>query len=336
MVLTTDDPKWNGPSAWDVLLLRLLKDPDGLLFWKKSSACAVSPCFGSWSGHTSGSQQKKSIEPCGFDKPGNRLCQEGTRRWMKMDKSRYLVGFSWTGQVPYGPIVDEAEQHMPDDPWHETSVTWLSQRPPDVPPENKSSENQLPFRHPDGTAPPLFPPLESFGPMRSFNEDGLKGDSRKRRTRELVRLYERRVWTSHKDYDASWSDCMLPAPFMVANRECFGGPAALRGYEMAYCKPIDDMYRESMYHGRLGRGTAEAQLNPLCMTDQAMWQVSREPPILEASLRVAMIGGQDQAQVERGAPSAQERTESIPETVAPNKNSKNKIPSAEKEVEYVY
>ena len=93
MEIYCDNEEWSGPAAWDILLLRLFKDPDGPLFWKKCGACAVVPCMGSWSAHTSSSASDRRIEPVGFDKVGNKLCQEGTRRWMVEDKKRHLVGF---------------------------------------------------------------------------------------------------------------------------------------------------------------------------------------------------------------------------------------------------
>ena len=192
-------------------------------------------------------------------------------------------------------MVDEVENHFKDEPWHERSATWLSQPPPELnPPPLKSSENQLPFRHPEGRQPGEFPPLSAFGPKDSFYTEEMRGDTRKRRARELLRLYERRVWTSDQDYDASWSDCLLPAPFMVANRDCFGGPAALRGYDQAYCKPLDDLYRESMFEGRTGRWTDRDQGNHVSLRDHRLWQFVPDPLTLEASLQMATVGQRGQ------------------------------------------
>lgn len=296
------DPKWQGTVAWDVLLLRLLKDENGPLFWKKCGASTVVPCMGSWSGHTSGSQSKAgAVEPCGFEKSNNKNHQAGTRKWLSTEKERYLYGFSWTGALPQGPKVQEvagldAATSVGLREGIYKGLTWFSQPPPEVTPKPpKSSEDQLPFKHPELRPGCGFPDLAGFGPEGCFHAQEQSGSTRKRRCRDLVSLYERRVWSADQDeWDASWTDQLLPRPFMVANRDCLGGVAALRGYSQSYCKPIDDLYRDSMYVGRITRRVDEHVFVTAQLRDRHLWQVSCAAPTVETSLAVVsrdLFGG---------------------------------------------
>ena len=286
---------YDGPSAWDILLLRLFKDESGPLYWQKCGACCVMPSMGSWSGHTSGSADGRPvIEGCGFDKANNVQCQQGTRKWLDSDKRRRLYGFTWTSNNTRGPEVEEVCDHQRStDIWFQRSVRWLSQPPPDIrPAPPKSDERYMPFTHPDGVEHEGMPPEEAFGPEGSWGPD-LRGETRKRRARELMRLYELREYTALQDYDASWYDCLLPAPFMTTNKDCFKGPAALRGYEMPYCATVDNLFRQSMYHGRTGRFSADDKGVHGSLADKDMWQFADDAPSVEASMAVATRAGGD-------------------------------------------
>ena len=74
------DPATSGRPFWDIMLTRCLRSEQSPLYWKRSGACCVVPCVGSWVGHGSGSSDFNRYEPHGFEKT-HFHGQAGTRRW---------------------------------------------------------------------------------------------------------------------------------------------------------------------------------------------------------------------------------------------------------------